>query len=89
MSKIYKGKLTVKKVTKKFVVYGNEDLHAQYLPKAMFTDRKLKKHPPVVVIRILVPNPIKPKGQRERKRKGSGKAPRLTAAEKATTNTPP
>jgi hypothetical protein len=71
---IYKGRLAAKKLTKRFVVYGNEDLHAQYLPKAMFKGRKLKKHPPVVVIQILLPNPLEVEKRRTRKKKHRAKA---------------
>ena len=36
---IYKGTLTLKKLTSKMVVYGNNDLSAQYVPKLMFKSR--------------------------------------------------
>ena len=70
-------------------VYSNQDLVAQYLPKAMFTGRNLKKHPPVVVIRITLPTPIKPKVPQEHKQNGRGKTARLTPSRKGIKNTPP
>jgi hypothetical protein len=81
---IYKGTLTLKKLTSKMVVYGNDDLSAQYVPKTMFKGRG--KHPSSLVFTLTIPDTGK--GAHNQPGQHRPKTPRLTSAEKATKNTP-
>ena len=59
---IYKGTLTLKKLTSKMVVYGNDDLSAQYVPKSMF--RRRGKHPASLIFTLSIPDTGHAKGDR-------------------------
>ena len=83
----YKGILSLKKTTSKMVVYGNDDLHAQYVPKSMFKGRG--KHPASLVFTLTIPDVTGATRERGHQAEHQARAPRLTAAEKATKNTPP
>jgi hypothetical protein len=53
---IYTGTLTLLKTTAKMVVYGNQELRAQYIPKHMFEALGLEDHPAELLFNITVPN---------------------------------
>ena len=52
---IYKGNLRFIKTTKKMVVYGDENLPAQYVPKAMLERHGRKDYPDFVVFTLSLP----------------------------------
>ena len=82
---VYKGTLTLKKLTSKMVVYGNDELSAQYVPKSMFKSRG--RHPASLVFTLTIPN--NGKGVRKEPSQARTERRRLTPVEKATKNTPP
>ena len=52
---IYEGRLALTKTTRTTVVYGNADLHAQYIPKTMI-QKVGKAFPPELVFTIELPD---------------------------------
>lgn len=50
--KIYSGKLSFKKATKKMLVYGNDQLHAQYVPKSLLKQVGFNGNPPELLFVI-------------------------------------
>lgn len=82
---IYKGTLVLKKLTNKMVVYGNDDLSAQYVPKSMFKSRG--KHPASLIFTLTIPDTGR--GAHNQAGQARSERRRLTPTEKATKNTPP
>ena len=52
---IYKGNLKLIKTTDKMVVYGNESLRAQYIPKEMLEKCVGKRYPDLIVFTLELP----------------------------------
>jgi len=69
--KIYEGTLRMKKATKKMIVYGNDDLHAQYVPKTMFKHSG-KDHPRELVFTIALPAAVAAKKPRDSAKNTAG-----------------
>jgi hypothetical protein len=42
---LYEGRLSLKRTTNKMVVYGNDELKAQYIPKAMLPKERGREYP--------------------------------------------
>jgi hypothetical protein len=53
---IYEGRLRLKRTTKKMVIYGNDDLTNQYVPKTMFGKVGGEQYPSELMFTISVPN---------------------------------
>jgi hypothetical protein len=61
---IYKGKLTLKKTTKKMLVYSSEELRAQYVPKALFKSLGLRTEPREITFAITTVDSYSQSGKR-------------------------
>jgi hypothetical protein len=55
---IYSGTLRLKKKTKGMVVYGNDQLAAQYLPKPLLEKAGLKSPPPAILFVLSIPSEV-------------------------------
>ena len=53
---VYKGTLRLIRQTKKMVIYGDENLHAQYVPKAMLRQNGQKDYPDSILFTLTIPS---------------------------------